>query len=407
MKPELIGKLIDGGAVPNAGTLLLSLISVIMALYSGYISNYIEDIWREELLPGFQEVILNGSDLPEDGRIYVMYHGTTYSAAKDIILGGFEQSEDGMLGPGVYVSRDINKALRYPLYDKSNQVVLKLRVSVGKVKKINYQDHPLQVTWHEHGYDTAWVPPYCGMVPSGLEEDCVWDPRRIKLVGIAKAPPQHLEELNCLLGIYQRLFGDESYESQQNDELYQSDKSDEIDIRDPCISSQQKKIEKLIQTLKLSFNIEASENMAREIDEKLWQEETLPYFRKILLCSGDKPNDGTIYEMYHGTNLESAILIIQNGFKRSNDDNMLGSGVYVSRDREKAARYPLVGKRYQVILKLRVNVGKVKKIDRQGHPLPKTWHEEGYDTAWVPEDMVESGLEEDCTVYGTQKGSKL
>ena len=29
------------------------------------------------------------------------------------------------------------------------------------------------------GYDTAWVPPHCGMVPSGLEEDCVYDTKRI------------------------------------------------------------------------------------------------------------------------------------------------------------------------------------------------------------------------------------
>ena len=28
-------------------------------------------------------------------------------------------------------------------------------------------------------YDTAWVPPHCGMVASGLEEDCVWNPQRI------------------------------------------------------------------------------------------------------------------------------------------------------------------------------------------------------------------------------------
>ncbi|XP_073513246.1 uncharacterized protein [Phyllobates terribilis] len=365
MKPELIGKLIDGGAVPNAGTLLLSLISENMARAK-------EDLLGEETLPKSRKILLNSNDKPNDGTIYEMYHGTTLESAIQIIQNGFRRSSDGMLGSGVYVTRDREKAKWYPKGDKRDQVILKLRVNVGKVKMIDHQDHPLQKPWHKEGYDTAWVPAYCGMVESGLEEDCIYDPKRIKVIGTAKSPPKMSKYLT-------------------------------LHIK----SSQQKKIEKLIQTLKLSFNIEASENMAREIDEKLWQEETLPYFRKILLCSGDKPNDGTIYEMYHGTNLESAILIIQNGFKRSNDDNMLGSGVYVSRDREKAARYPLVGKRYQVILKLRVNVGKVKKIDRQGHPLPKTWHEEGYDTAWVPEDMVESGLEEDCTVYGTQKGSKL
>uniref|UniRef100_A0AAY5EB83 PARP catalytic domain-containing protein n=1 Tax=Electrophorus electricus TaxID=8005 RepID=A0AAY5EB83_ELEEL len=45
------------------------------------------------------------------------------------------------------------------------------------VKKINYQGHPLPKFWHINGYDTAWVPPNCRMVPSGLVENCVYDPR--------------------------------------------------------------------------------------------------------------------------------------------------------------------------------------------------------------------------------------
>ncbi|KAG8569278.1 hypothetical protein GDO81_014337 [Engystomops pustulosus] len=151
-----------------------------------------EDIWREETLPGFQEGVLYGDDMPKDGKIYEMYHGTTFLAALEIMLSGFKQSEDGMLGRGVYVTRDINKAQRYPLSDKTDQVVLKLRVNVGKVKKIDYQDHFMQKKWHQYGYDTAWVPAYCGMVNSGLEEDCVWDPRRIKVVEIAYASPQLL-----------------------------------------------------------------------------------------------------------------------------------------------------------------------------------------------------------------------
>lgn len=170
-----------------------------MAFYFAYSSSYTEYIWEEETLPGFQEVILQSDNQPDDGKIYVMYHGTTYSAAAKIIQNGFKQSADGMLGRGVYVSRDKDKALRYPLGDKTDQVVLKLRVNVGKVKRITYEDRSWQKKWHDHGYDTAWVPAYCGMVKSGLEEDCVWDPKRIKVVGIAAASPQHLQQLNYLL----------------------------------------------------------------------------------------------------------------------------------------------------------------------------------------------------------------
>uniref|UniRef100_A0A8C5MUS1 PARP catalytic domain-containing protein n=1 Tax=Leptobrachium leishanense TaxID=445787 RepID=A0A8C5MUS1_9ANUR len=249
-------------------------------------------------------VVHCGGNQPKDGKIYVMYHGTTVAAAQEIIKKGFRQSSaDGMLGRGVYVSRDQDKAARYPLDNKSDQVILKLRVNVGRVKKIDYQGHPMQKTWHDHGYDTAWVPAFIGMVKSELEEDCVWDPKRIKV-----QPPPHL--------------------------------SQGIDLQ---------------------------------------------------------PTDGNIYVMYHGTTLAAAIQIIMNGFHRS-ADGMLGRGVYVSRDQDKAERFPLEDKRDQVILKLRVNVGKVIKIDRQDHPMQKTWHDHGNDTAWVPEycGMVESGLEEDC-----------
>ncbi|KAF4117573.1 hypothetical protein G5714_002126 [Onychostoma macrolepis] len=75
-------------------------------------------------------------------RTYIMYHGTTMENALKIYHNGFVPSSGGMLGPGVYR------------------------------------------TWHQHGYDTAWVPPNCGMAPRGLEEDCVYDPNRIKVLEI-------------------------------------------------------------------------------------------------------------------------------------------------------------------------------------------------------------------------------
>ncbi|KAG8012126.1 hypothetical protein GBF38_004587 [Nibea albiflora] len=100
----------------------------------------------------------------------------------------------------VYVSRDIKKAAHYPLNSHiSDRVVLELRVRPGRVKRIDRDNHPLQFTWHANGYDTAWVPPNCcpRSVPSGLEEDCVFDPKRVQVVGIAKAPNPTVK--NCLL----------------------------------------------------------------------------------------------------------------------------------------------------------------------------------------------------------------
>lgn len=124
---------------------------------------------------------------PVDGQTYIMYHGTTTRNAEEIYMNGFRQSEDGMLGRGVYLSRDLQKASRYPIdHPAWDKVVIVVQVNVGKVIAITYQNHPLQKTWPYYGYDTAWVPPNCGMTKSGLEEDCVWDPTRIMFLYLIK-----------------------------------------------------------------------------------------------------------------------------------------------------------------------------------------------------------------------------
>ncbi|CAH2320161.1 hypothetical protein XELAEV_18035501mg [Pelobates cultripes] len=156
-----------------------------------------DEIWEEETLPDFHEQVLLSNKKPKDGRLYTMFHGTTLEAAQKIIAHGFQQSTDGLLGKGVYVSRDQKKAERYPLGDQRYQVILKLRVNVGKVKKIDHQGHPLRKMWYKE-YDTAWVPKWCGIVASGLEEDCVRNPNRIKVIGVVKAPGKskpHLERM--------------------------------------------------------------------------------------------------------------------------------------------------------------------------------------------------------------------
>lgn len=145
----------------------------------------------------FPGVKLNSAQKPQNRGVYTMYHGTSISSAKLIISNGFKPSSSGMLGKGVYVSRDKNKASNYPLMSSaSNRVVLEVRVRVGRVKRIDKDNHPLQYTWNTKGYDTAWVPPNCGIssVRSGREEDCVFDPKRIEVVGIAQAPNTTIEK---------------------------------------------------------------------------------------------------------------------------------------------------------------------------------------------------------------------
>uniref|UniRef100_A0A3B5KG06 Grass carp reovirus (GCRV)-induced gene 2p n=1 Tax=Takifugu rubripes TaxID=31033 RepID=A0A3B5KG06_TAKRU len=153
---------------------------------SGLQENCVFDPRRVEVV-GIPSGQLGATQKPRNCGIYTMYHGTSVASARLIIANGFMQSQGGMLGKGVYVSRDQTKAERYPLNNPaSDRVVLELLVRVGRVKRINKDNHPLQYTWNEEGYDTAWVPPNCGMkaVPSGLEEDCVFDPKNIKVVAI-------------------------------------------------------------------------------------------------------------------------------------------------------------------------------------------------------------------------------
>ncbi len=259
-------------------------------------------MWAEsDLYPGVP--CLQSTTEPVNGNVYRMYHGTTERAAEQIKIRGFQPSAGGMLGRGIYLSRDLNKASRYPLDKPQERAVIRVKVNVGRVKKIDYQGHPLQKTWHENGYNTAWCPPNCGMVSSGLEEDCVWDPNLITI----------------------------------------------IDVIPPSLQSR------------------------------------------------ENPVEGKVYTMFYGTTKEDAERIKTDGFCQS--DGMLGRGVYLSRDVEEASKYPMnVPQQQKSVLRVKVNVGKVKILDRQSQPMQKTWHENGYDTAWCPPNcrMARSGLEQDC-----------
>ena len=124
-----------------------------------------------------------------NGKEWTMYHGTSQAAAIQIKRGGVhglqpQPSTSGMLGAGVYCSRELVSARAYATGNghTGGGVVFELRVRPGKIKAIRSMGHPLRQTWHQAGYDTAWVPP--GVV-NGTGEDCVWDPQRVRIVGVA------------------------------------------------------------------------------------------------------------------------------------------------------------------------------------------------------------------------------
>ena len=136
---------------------------------------------RVELGDGSNQSSVQPSGTPHGwhergGKTMKMYHGTTAANAQSIMENGFNPSSDGMLGQGVYLSADIEKAKRY------GSSILVVEAKLGKVKKIDSQTHPMRTSWNSHGYDSAWVPADCGMVHSGLTETCVFDPDRIRVV---------------------------------------------------------------------------------------------------------------------------------------------------------------------------------------------------------------------------------
>lgn len=80
--------------------------------------------------------------------------------------------------------------------------------------------------------------------------------------------------------------------------------------------------------------------------------------------------------MYHGTTIDAADGILRQGFKVSSK-GLLGSGVYLTPDKSKAALYG------QKLLICSVNVGRNCCIDRPDHPDRLTWPE-FCDTKWIP-----------------------
>ena len=139
-------------------------------------------------------------------KVYVMYHGTpSLERAALIEQKGFTPSTGGLLGPGVYVTRDVKKAEEYG----RGGVIFEVLVRVGRVCHIRDHDVAIPVGvkltagvaqrmapaaslhprgWSDNGYDTAWVHPQCpehvfkggkGWGKGYKEETCVFDAERV------------------------------------------------------------------------------------------------------------------------------------------------------------------------------------------------------------------------------------
>ena len=114
------------------------------------------------------------------------WHGTDYDSAMDIKVNGFKVSIDGLLGKGVYISRDITKAMEFAK-SKLKPTLIKLKVKNGKM--INIGEHQnFQKKWHDN-FDIAYVPENS---MTRREEYCIKDPKMIIIEEIIENPPESL-----------------------------------------------------------------------------------------------------------------------------------------------------------------------------------------------------------------------
>jgi hypothetical protein len=121
---------------------------------------------------------LNGTDEhPILKRPTRFYHGTSLAAALTIQDTGFRVDLSGTnagaaLGPGLYVTTTLEKALNYAKPKPFAGVIFVLRVDLGRCYRITSANDPNRQTWQLDGYDSAWSP--AGVIGQ-REENCIWD----------------------------------------------------------------------------------------------------------------------------------------------------------------------------------------------------------------------------------------
>lgn len=125
----------------------------------------------------------------------VWYHGTSKAVAQAISQGGFKASTGGALGPGVYVSADVEKAVAYRKTDSGGAVgthagdddkgaIIECRlVGVHTSVRIKSQQDPNRLTWGAK-FDMAYAE--IGAV-GHREENCVRDAAKVQFVRVLSA----------------------------------------------------------------------------------------------------------------------------------------------------------------------------------------------------------------------------
>ena len=120
------------------------------------------------------------------GAPTTFYHGTP--ALENVLAiqrGGFDVGRSGanagqMLGPGVYVTTSLEKAMNYA---REGGAVFRLEVDLGRCAQLVTKSG--LCSWQTH-YDSAWAPR--GLIGE-REENCVRDPRRVRVADVLLVAP--------------------------------------------------------------------------------------------------------------------------------------------------------------------------------------------------------------------------
>ena len=125
------------------------------------------------------------------------YHGTSIEAALKIQAYGFDVALSGsnagaLLGPGVYCTTTLKKAMDYAEGKEAGGIIFELQADLGRCKTLAAGDAMMK-TWQQHGYDSAWAPQGANHI--NLAENCIKDPGKIKIV---RAIPGHTGELKAM-----------------------------------------------------------------------------------------------------------------------------------------------------------------------------------------------------------------
>mmetsp|Transcript_47243 Transcript_47243/g.125472 ORF Transcript_47243/g.125472 Transcript_47243/m.125472 type:complete len:227 (-) Transcript_47243:124-804(-) len=120
-----------------------------------------------------------------------LYHGTSAVFAKAIERNGFKVSKNGMFGPGVYTTSDIEKAALFAARHEVKQgvgVVFVLDVDIGRCKthdasgcSKSHQPHCHCRRWLQENYESQEVPAGAGVKRT---ETVVRNPRQIAILGV-------------------------------------------------------------------------------------------------------------------------------------------------------------------------------------------------------------------------------